>query len=477
MKKYIYIILIGILTLSCADDFLEECDKDKIIPKTVAEYSELLYGEAYLKDKMVGFYTRYMSDDIISGGKKPKFSFIKTDKRINVAGYYNWQPVPEYTTNYTINTDYDWYNLYHSILICNIVLDAVNNADGSDEEKYQLEAEARFVRAFDYFMLVNLYGEPYVDGSEMGVPINDLIGMEDIRFTRSSTGKVYSKIKTDLDRAISLFGKVSIEPSVFKGNLKASLLLASRVALYTKKWDDCIDYADELIKLSPTLYNLPEDYVAKTPFISRRNPEILYTYGDFFDGNLKQSVKYYFLHSPELYGLVNKFGDMRKSAFFLTTGSLWTGKTTVINKSDKPDLTGIYGYAFRTAEAYLNRAEAYAENGEILNCLKDLKTLRSNRFSIETEINASTKEEALSLARLERRIELCYEGHRWFDLRRQGCPRIEHKYMVECDPVTYVTYVLEENDAAYTLPLPLAVSEMETKMKNINRSTRNPINE
>ena len=60
--------------------------------------------------------------------------------------------------------------------------------------------------------------------------------------------------------------------------------------------------------------------------------------------------------------------------------------------------------------------------------------------------------ELLQLLRDERRRELCFEGFRFFDLKRYGMPRIEHTLIGESGAA--VRYVLEERDPAYCLPLP-----------------------
>ena len=125
----------------------------------------------------------------------------------------------------------------------------------------------------------------------------------------------------------------------------------------------------------------------------------------------------------------------------------------------------------------MNRAEAYAQQKNVSASIRDLNTLRENRFKTNSDVSATSPEKALELVRKERRVELCFEGHRWFDLRRQGCPRIEHEFMLDYEKAEEIeVYVLEENDVAYTLPLPLAVSEIETNMKNIKRPVRNFIN-
>ena len=48
MKKLIYIIVV-VLFSSCGD-FLEESSQDLIIPKTVKDYSEFLFGEGYIRN-------------------------------------------------------------------------------------------------------------------------------------------------------------------------------------------------------------------------------------------------------------------------------------------------------------------------------------------------------------------------------------------------------------------------------------------
>ena len=114
---------------------------------------------------------------------------------------------------------------------------------------------------------------------------------------------------------------------------------------------------------------------------------------------------------------------------------------------------GVPVNTIRLSEAYLNRAEAYAQQKEQTDALSDLNTLR--RYRIEGYEDVSITDEAVLLdeIRLERRRELCFDELRWFDLRRYGMPSISHKYKVtEYDP--WVVYTLEERDPLYTIPIP-----------------------
>lgn len=86
-----------------------------------------------------------------------------------------------------------------------------------------------------------------------------------------------------------------------------------------------------------------------------------------------------------------------------------------------------------------------------------LETLLKNRFVTGTEIEITERGDALvERIRLERRLELCFEGHRWFDLRRYGMPSITRVWK-NGDYVK--SYTLKEKDPFYTLPIPPSVLE------------------
>ena len=139
---------------------------------------------------------------------------------------------------------------------------------------------------------------------------------------------------------------------------------------------------------------------------------------------------------------------------------------------------------FRTSEAYLNAAEAAAYSGDEATARRLLKTLRDNRLKESGELTESGQE-LVDLIRRERRCELCFEGHRWFDLRRYTvCEKfpysreITHRYVKYKSegylyvPVETVAYVLEENDAAYTLSLPKEVVDFQNTLEYNQRPPR-----
>ncbi|MDR1414901.1 MAG: RagB/SusD family nutrient uptake outer membrane protein [Odoribacteraceae bacterium] len=491
-----YFLLITLLTLlfSCSD-FLEEASKDQIIPETVKDYSEFIFGEVYDKQNNTSGLHTYL--DIISDDCKDfrhtTNGLLSSDERLGGWGYWTWQQDPEMPWEGVLKNDLAWGHYYHQILMGNIVLDALDrlNVEGTEAEKRYLEAECHLIRAYAYFMLVNLYGEPYdpaTAGEAMGVPVNELASAQNKNFTRSSVEDVYKVIWREIDAAFVALKASPGDGSIFRWNYKAACLFASRVALHTCQWDDVITYAGEVIALAPDLWNLEAKDnhadLSKSRFICRDNPEIIFSFGYYSVPYFASGAVGCFQISDDLRSLYVD-GDLRyvsatttarsTGAFVRLQGSSSSGLKTLPFKSAIVTTTNLYGFAFRAAEAYLNRAEAYANlPGKSSDAIRDLNTLRENRFTAAafTPLDGNSGD-PLQLVKEERRRELCFEQLRWFDLRRWDRPRIVHTFQPErAAGSTVYTYVLEQNDPAYTLPAPNTVISLDPFMGNLPRPER-----
>lgn len=462
----IIIITLVLFGFTSCDEFLESKEKDKIIPSKVVHLKEFLLGEVIQKSADNTQYLPIMSDDI----ENYAADGFKSDKSGDYWGYYTWQFDPAVGKDNGRAEDKAWEVYYHDIFICNVILDQIEDMDGMQEEKDKIAAEAYFMRANAYFLLVNLYGEPYNKENAdnlMGVPINNETGIESKKYNRSSVKEVYDKIESDLEEAIALFEKSGDNQKVTRPNLAASYLLKSRVALYKNEYKDVIEVADKLFRLrNYKMNNL--NTTSERYFLSLTNPELIFCYG-------KKKTKMYKVYSR--YSVYNvstslkallKDNDLRKKAYY----------PSYYKYVYKFHAYSMYGKIYRMAEGYLNKAEALLYNSEegwkdAIKLVNDY--IRKNRIKegTEYELVATSKEEAIKLIHDERRIELCFEGHRWFDLRRYGMPELKHRYGT---PKSYYEYVLEENSKSYTLPIPKDVIDNNTKIKQIERKSQPNIN-
>ena len=167
-------------------------------------------------------------------------------------------------------------------------------------------------------------------------------------------------------------------------------------------------------------------------------------------------------------GDLRRYYNFKKYGIFGTRGTFYSYGLKSGANGGSSNYWGVKG--IRTAELYLNRAEAYCRkfmetgNAEFrLKALADLNTLREARFDTRntsymlvenrSDIKTTTGEDLFTFCQEERRRELAFEDHRWFDLRRYGMPRIEHVFRSDVDQVPQV-FVLEKGDPRYVFAIP-----------------------
>lgn len=486
MKKNIYYIYILIgLALSSCSNFLEESSQDLMIPKSVTDYKELFFGEVINNKEVLHPYLEYMTDDVADlcyYGSSPML--ISNDWREPMWAYYTWQQDPEIGISNEFTTDKAWTSYYHKILMCNIMLDKLSEMNGTEEEKQDLEGEAHFMRAFSYFMLANLYGRPYVEATateDLCVPINTEISLSDKMLKRATNAEVYAQMEADITKAIECLKGSNIQKSIYRPNLAGAYLLASRIALFQQKYDDVVTYSDvvindfgkQLTKLSET----PDE----NKFLSFANKEILFSYGTTtIESYMKPDFGYAgdLVVSKDLLAQYTE-NDLRLSQFFQHTVGKQrrpVAKTIEYYVPSKWSSTSptVYSNAFRLSEAYLNRAEAYAEKGEQDKAIDDLKTLSEHRMKSGAQPLEVDAEGIVATVRKERRRELAFEGFRWFDLRRYGCPVIEHVYTSKNTEGAGDKFKLQDKDL-YTLPIPKSERDKNMQIEIFSRPENKPV--
>jgi hypothetical protein len=312
-----------------------------------------------------------------------------------------------------------WTTSYGEIYVANSIIEGVTYASGISETfKNQALAEAKFMRAFCYFHLVNFFGDvPLILSTD--VTKNSVAA-------RTPSADVYSQMIADLKFAqTNLRSDYSMSSNArTRANKWVATALLARVYLYTgNNWTDAETQATAVIG-NTTLFSLPTDL---TKVFIPTNTEAIWQFYNDANGytwyantvlpNQTTKAITYFLNPS----LVNAFeaNDARKAA--------WTG-TFVGNTATYPakykslalSANAEYYTILRLAEQYLIRAEARAQQNNITganSAATDVNTIRTRAGLPAT--TAATKADMLLAIEQERRIEFnCEWGHRWFDLKR-----------------------------------------------------------
>jgi tetratricopeptide (TPR) repeat protein len=360
-------------------------------------------------------------------------------------------------------------NLYSTgINQANIIVEAVNNVTGTAAEKNKIVGQALGLRGLFYFDLVRLYGYnpqfiPTIAGKpfDLGVPIvlKPTSSLTTIEFpARATVDNVYKQIEADLLQAESLLDN-SLGNKYLTQNVARAIL--AKVYLTWGKYDKAAIYADKVITTSGSTFQPGASYA--NMFYVENNPEaifeIIFTdvqslgneslqsyYAQYpsdygkrqdqaaFDNNSEPKIGYGdFSPTPELLALYET-GDVRRNT--ITTAKK---SNVVINYVRK--WTPTKGVNFlhnvplmRISEMYLIRAEgnlrASTAVGATPQADLDKIRLRAGLTSTPVTIAAILK---------ERRVELAFEGDRWFDLLRYGQDIPKSSALGALAPISYNT--------------------------------------
>lgn len=476
-------LLLGCLLVAACESYLEEVSQNKLKPNTTDDYDQLL-NKAYITEQIVP-YLDILSDDV---NLDPADHLMAGNDMGDIyISAYMWADEHEYSMP---GGDIAFGKLYESIFYCNVVLENIDNASGMelDMEKVRrvrnnIKGEAYALRAWSYFYLVNLYGkwyDPATCMTDAGIPINLSMAAEDKAYTRNTVKEVYDRIVSDLQEAVRLMEANPISKTTkVKFNALSAKALLARVHLYMQNWKEAIACAEAVIQENPNIFNLHEAgerlnadnntvsswnkiTVWGQDYLAKENENVLFVNG------LSELVPalgwYHFISTFR----VNKelqqcfdFDDVRRYYFMGTyilrgnPGLIYAKNRAIPMLSDvmEPRAGSKYTRTIRTEEMYLILAEAYAhsENG-MEQAIGYLNRLRVEKFRAGqyTPLQSAdfTQSGLLEEIAMERRKEFCFEGHRWFDLRRTTRPAMERTGYEN------QTARLEKDDPRYILQIP-----------------------
>lgn len=329
-----------------------------------------------------------------------------------------------------------WSSAYQAIYGSNAVIEGIEASTSpklNTNIRIKLTAEAKFVRAFSYFYLLNFFGD---------VPLTLTIDFnQTAHMTRTPSAQVYAQIIQDLQDA-----KAGLTPD-FSGsstnerirpNKWAAAALLARVYLYTGDYANALVQANEVIGQSQ-LFQLNDDLnqvflknnveaiwqlqQSKTANPRRNATPEGYTMSAFYSTTEK---KYFGFQISDVLAQTFETGDKRKQDWLFPVvkdgkAIYYVNKYKVnANNSTVSDPTE-YAVIMRLAEQYLIRAEARVLGSNQLElAIGDLNVLR-HRAGVNDLPLSLSRDQVITAIEKERRTEFFAEwGHRWFDLKRTG---------------------------------------------------------
>jgi len=336
---------------------------------------------------------------------------------------------------------------------CNVILARLPAAKLPAAVADTIGGQANFLRAFNYFNLVRMFGDvPLVLTEQQSV--NDAYKVA----IKAHTADIYTQIIADATAAIA---KLPVKYSgdnnkgrVTKGT--AETLLAE-VYMTQKKFDLAVPLLRNII--SSNVYNLNTNYADNFDLNKENGPEsifeIQYIEGsnglgsDFIDtfapwDVYDDSVTGHTLDNGAQNGWniptqdfldAYEAGDQRRAASVdetFTSDEYGITMPFIKKYQSKSAVKGITGNNFpvyRYSDVYLMLAECLNEQGfagggdafRYLNLVRERAGLPDKSAgNADPTLNVASQEDFRAAVAHERQIELCFENHRWFDLLRTG---------------------------------------------------------
>ena len=361
--------------------------------------------------------------------------------RTGIANLYSSNEIPE--TDGTINTN--WSELYKTIYNANNVIEGVSKSTSlSAVKSRQWIAEAKFLRAYSYFYLTNLWGNvPLV--LTTNVDVSALL-------PQSSQENVYTQILLDLTDAskdLPTDYKNYDEERIRATKWAAEALLA-RVNLYLGRWSDAATHATTVINQTSTYKIITDLGDDNSPFITDNDEAILqipyfnvsYTY----EGSSVFTTGGTFLLRKG--NSLFETGDARKTNWTVDIrdrAGVFLGIAPHKYQNGFGDSPVERSTVLRLAELYLIRAEARVRSNDITGAQQDINVIRNRALLGNTSLTDTNQ--LLDLIALERQREFFAEnGHRWLDLKRTG--KLDETLSVLSDKIWKST------DNLYPIPEP-----------------------
>lgn len=445
MKKYTAILFLVLLSLtSCKDSFFDLYPTDQMTAENymndVEEVSTVLTA-AY--SALKGDF----GDAVVYIGDLPTDNSF--DYKVN-----NWSDgIQLHESSVTSQNGVFsklWYACYQIINRCCLVEEALDNLGVTGSVYNDLVGQAKFLRAYAYYLMVRVWGD---------VPLvkEDIKNyMEVFEYGRTPKAEVYSYIVSELSDAASKLPDFRYGGEKGRATATACNAILGDVYLTQGDYAKAKEYFQKVMAKEGADLGLLDDYAKIFDSNNVNNKEIIFSIqyahnqtpsqfnylgpstlgniqGIFIDPIGDGRSKIYGINSMMMtHELESKFipGDKRRSVIYtncispdyqcsipMTLKYFDYQNIEDGNEGYMPD-SGCHTIISRYSDIILKYAECLANEGNLSEAIKQLARIRT-RAGLETDV-PEDKTSVLNAIADERQLELCFEGHRWFDLVRTG---------------------------------------------------------
>lgn len=461
MKKIFIIGALSFTAFSCKKSFLELAPLDQNSAATFFK------TEAQLRQALTAAYTPLRDlavNDYFTSEMRSDNTCYQPYPSNRGTAYLQRENICDFTDNPTnAYTNAVYFHCYAGIAKANIVIGRLGAADISATAKADIDGQARFLRAWNYFKLVRLFG---------AVPLylTEVTTAEEAFLPRSTVEAVYTQIIADAKDAMEELAAPTAFPQSGLATKGAATLLLAEVYVTQKKYPEAETLLNTLQGMG---YDLLPNYADVFSPANKNSKESIFEI-QYKEGTAAGSQPSNFIYqflprtkdtktatgvttdnsgtggwntpTPDMLNAYEE-GDTRKDASIgiaegtYNSSDLFTisANKSSVNYTPAPGKIGVpyikkylHTHAaanntndnwplYRYADALLLLAEALNEQGKSASALVPLNRVRARAFGDQVHNITTVDQTALKeIIAHERRVELAFENHRWHDLVRTG---------------------------------------------------------
>lgn len=468
LLKYLVISSMLFTTTSCGNDWLD------LDPSTAVDTETSIKQLSDIEFTLNGIYSTMQNSNAYSG-RLMYYGDVTGDDMQAVSSTKRTGDYYRFTYNKDNGPSSHWSYLYSIIQNCNLILMNIDKLTIEDDDKdysNDLKGQTLAIRGLALFDLTRFFGYPYLkdNGASLGVPIVKDLSSIDSKPARSTVAQCYTEVISDFTTAIPLLGTKFNKGKV---NRWAALGLLSRVYLYKGQNTDALTAAKDAIagakKAKYALWTNAEYPTAWASDASSSTPgEVLFEIVNLTtDSPGNESMGYLNSYSG--------YDDMCLTVSFYKRLKADADDVRLkLLKIEKKDYAYVFKYQpqagegiadanipiIRLSELYLNAAEAAVKEHDNDAAVEYLDPIVKRANPENTVVGKTlTVEDVLN----ERRKELVAEGHRMFDLMRNGMTleRVNEKDS-DIAKTSHNTTVMTFDWNYYKIVLPIPKWEMNT---------------
>lgn len=451
MKKIciniVCLLALGLAFTSC-DNYLDDVPKGSKVPTTLADY------EAFMRDEYGNHRVDVTAALQLLNDKFLTISSL-ANSRLDNANYMWDEDADRIALKQSDETTY--YASYAGISTFNLIIEnALTTTQATEEEKRVIWAEAKVLRAMNYYNLVNFYADTYVAATastKLSVPLITSAAVN-APSKQVSIQEMYNFILTDVKDALPYLPKVS--QTALHPNLGAGYAFYARVYLQMNNYTEALKYADLALAENNKLYDWVGYYDTNKTIIELPNSYTTTTSPMGYN----YIENYTFRHGAQsrVTTEVNDVPVERAARFEIGDArfmSRWKIRTVGAETSYRRTMSGSFNYGgITTVEVYLIKAECLARAGQISDALSLLNTVRKTRIlpASYQDIATSDKTIALNAIFKTKNNELIMSIVPFADARRlnaEGVYKVSFSKVVDGS-----TYTLPSDSHLWTMPFP-----------------------